>query len=562
MLSNLSIKIALYILNSVSKKSILLDNDNIKLELNKLDTKINKINKKLKKKIKKNKQNTQNTQNTIIIKRDTQNINTSNTSNTSNNDDIVIKLRDITKFTSIEKIYAKELLNIWKIITIDSLPSIHGETKVVGTFKYDMFKYPGDIDVNDVSVVIGNKKFAISYYSNAFKEMAMKIKLSDNIYFSDFKLGYDNRYFIDIGDIKNKKIKETKKTKETNILNKKATYNTTEKVIFIENAVIIGYNKAKILKILKNLFDKKLFSNQEYSDILTYIHDNPTPKQFVDFSNKLREYYTLRWDIDEMVNGFKHIKGRKITMEEALNQKEKSIVKIDVYGKIDNRLIECTSFFILQYYPINSPEEFENESKYKSQNALNNPLWLSKKFEKPYLVTLYDYIICYKCQTDYLKYAKRLWLFAIETNNYIIIKRLYKLFNGNKPIVSQIISDCDVIIDVLQKIDIIPNKFIVKEILNFNRRFKISPIGDIELSCDKNSIDDCDKLHQKMYNLTRLVYEYYQNDLFTSNPSINVRNTVINILKIIQKQLYKKINNDYKEYLEINNLMDFTINVK
>ena len=57
-------------------------------------------------------------------------------------------------------------------------------------------------------------------------------------------------------------------------------------------------------------------------------------------------------------------------------------------------------------------------------------------------------------------------MFAIESKNNIIIKKLTKLFEGDESIISQIITDCNVIIDILKKFDNIPNKFIVKEISN------------------------------------------------------------------------------------------------
>ena len=69
------------------------------------------------------------------------------------------------------------------------------QTLPVGSFKYEIFRYPNDVDIFERVSVSGSEKEAARKFSQRFQLMMMRLKLSQpRIYFSDFKAGYDDRY--------------------------------------------------------------------------------------------------------------------------------------------------------------------------------------------------------------------------------------------------------------------------------------------------------------------------------------------------------------------------------
>lgn len=74
---------------------------------------------------------------------------------------------------------------------IDLLSVDGSEVQPLGSFTFKIQKYPSDIDINQ-TIKIRNNNFKV--IADNLRNIAMRIMREKNVYFSDLKLGIDNRY--------------------------------------------------------------------------------------------------------------------------------------------------------------------------------------------------------------------------------------------------------------------------------------------------------------------------------------------------------------------------------
>jgi len=189
----------------------------------------------------------------------------------------------------------KDIKSIFKLISYKQDNPI-----ILGSNRYSDVKYPSDFDLFEVIYTHQNKNIFIKNVHKMFKKIFKNTQKS-NIYFIDFKAGYDKELYFD--DFKNKKaVKNFYKQKLQDNLITKETYNT-------------------ILSLLKNTL-------------------------------KLEEYcknlYKLRWKYEDIMNGFINVSNnRKIYFNDLFN--DKSLFKIDIVSYVNERFIEFSNIFEFRY---------------------------------------------------------------------------------------------------------------------------------------------------------------------------------------------------------------------
>jgi len=197
----------------------------------------------------------------------------------------------------------------------------------VGSFSYKIHKYPSDIDIFEYIEYCCDLQSVKYRLANKFKEMADEISNDGEVYLSDFKAGFDRRFFY-LKNIKNKDIGTKIKEDE-----------------------LIPDNKKK--KLLNLLNDNKL---KEYLE-------------------EVRILYTIRWELKEIQKGEKKIAGGKtIKLSNAIV--DNSDVKIDLIGEVDGNFKEISNYFY-----INMKDEKGNITNLtkKPQNRIKS---LDKDIEK------------------------------------------------------------------------------------------------------------------------------------------------------------------------------------
>jgi len=171
-------------------------------------------------------------------------------------------------------------------------------------------------------------------------------------------------------------------------------------------------------KHFKNIAQKLLILNSE-----VYIND---------FKCGAYNGEPIRWTASQIIDGFLIINGKRITLIEALSQKE--ITKLDVIAYIAGKFLSVEVFYNLRFF-----EDGEEKDFY--------PLG-------SYVKSLLDDVVKYSSAQEYtpLKLAKRLWSLSRITDCSDLFVMLDPLMSSNAASLNQIKSDIEVLKDLLNNI--------------------------------------------------------------------------------------------------------------
>jgi hypothetical protein len=289
--------------------------------------------------------------------------------------------------------YPEEVQDIIDLITFqeDILP--------VGSAKFKAHRYPSDIDIfeqiegcctpNEVRFKVGNQ----------LQDIAKEI--NPPIFLGDFKAGSDTRYSIYIGEEIGGKI--------------------------------FDYEPQYIRDLIHNLFEQILLTKDERDELLDLVLNDPTIPEFIALDEKLRSYTIVRWTREDILNGYKYLRGnKKLFLIDALT--DNSVVKIDLWAPLPyTDIIEpCLSEFAEIWNPDNDLSVFNFPQKYVE---VTNWILISQKdfegqkhtltkelgnYQKSVRKDIYKYL-----NKDYLKASKRLWsLLRFELNEDLNACRL------------------------------------------------------------------------------------------------------------------------------------------
>lgn len=295
--------------------------------------------------------------------------------------------------------------------------------KIVGSFKYKVHEYPGDIDLFEsykgCCTLADTKKQIVS----ALKKVVRKILNSDIAHFADFKAGEDSRYKFNIGsyDMKTKRV--------------------------------IDYDLAFVKRKINELYADKLISLGRKKELLSLLKPFPTFKEHALLSDEIRKHYILRWTTDEILRGYKILpKDVKLTLCSAIAQK--TIVKIDIWAYINERFVEVTNWFYL-----------------KSISQKGQQIVISQDMDD-YQVSLQKDITQFRIPElhMHMKLAKRLWVYAVSKNDHKTMEKLYPLFSSGAAKLYQIQSEVDTLNSMLKKMTHPPMKKMLHQIEEFKLR--------------------------------------------------------------------------------------------
>ena len=334
--------------------------------------------------------------------------------------------------------------SLLELITIQE-----GEIKPVGSQKYTVARYPGDIDLMEKVEYCCSMNTATNKIAKEIIKIAKGIKATPNCYLGDFKAGLDFRYtkLQDyLGDIDS-------------------------------SGEIKGYKYALLKKEIIKLRNAKLITNSDFKIINDLIRKNLSISKWTILYKFCRKFWIIRWSINELIVGKKQV-GMKVAKKFTINLSKalthKTICKLDLWAPVNGRFIEITNFFITSYmdtkgdiHPISPTlsmyiERIITDIKHYGDKTLEsyNPL----------------------------KMAKR--LFAIAASDTVqdrkTLTKLYPLFSSGSSILYQINAEIETIIDILSDSSI-ENEFdkdasmdiIIRQIEGFKSR--MSQIYDLDI---------------------------------------------------------------------------------
>ena len=288
----------------------------------------------------------------------------------------------------LKETHSDEILNFLDILTSNEYYEIRG------TQTYEDQQYPLDIDIVEYLYVdidkIRKKNPKECYWlADKISNLIVKLQLKyPDIIFSEFKAGYDYRFFINTGEI----IYKTKKIK--------------------------NYNYNKIKKHVESLFQKKILSKNEKIYIDSILIEKPNIEQWKQINTFFREKYILRWTMEELLNMRKILgNGEIVYLQDAIS--EDTTIKLDVICFIKNVYKTVTNIFFL----------FDKKKDKKKQ---------VEKFEEKEDSFIYQDIFKYKLQKMNLKVLKRIWNLSCKQNIKSNIKILKPIFKSNISAIGQI----------------------------------------------------------------------------------------------------------------------------
>lgn len=273
----------------------------------------------------------------------------------------------------------------------------------VGTFKYRVFLYPGDIDIYERLGSCCTFTQAKVSATISIQNIVRKITNTPGIIFSDFKAGYDLRFKIYTGTI-----------------------------VSDGNGGMIAkdFNVELVRRDVNALKFGGLLRDDEYNYIMMLLSADITLGKLMEIDEFFRNLWVVRWTAAEILQGYKILRGNYVLyLDVALSQG--SIVKIDVITFIDDRYTEVTNFFYIRMI-----DEYGNE------------VVLSKELVDYQQSLLADFNKYYGNNT--LKALKRLWLYLAYVGKSCEVALFNELFSSEIALYAQVASDVEVAINLLK----------------------------------------------------------------------------------------------------------------
>lgn len=317
-----------------------------------------------------------------------------------------------------------------------------------GSWTYKSQLYPGDVDLIEVIEKCCSKEEATNKMVQSMKNIVNKIQTTKGFYVGDIKSGVDTLFKLDIGNI---------------------TYDN-------KGYHITGFNPELVSREIKTFARKGLLGREETEQMLDLIIDiegnHNVQENYEELADMLREKWVLRWTAREVLSGYKVLPGqRKITLHETINQQH--MTKIDMWTLISGRYIEFSnmlSFVLVDKFGTRtvlnqnpSPEEIINGIKIDITKLL-----YSKIGFKPF------------------KAMKRMWSIGRIENHPQVIDDLTPIMQSDLGRLSQITSEIETIINMIEKVDDIPMDNILNEIDGW--RYRLENVYDIDI--DQNMINE------------------------------------------------------------------------
>lgn len=331
-------------------------------------------------------------------------------------------LQEVTGGLRTSASYTHTLQEILNIITITK------GTMPVGSFKYNVHKYPGDIDIferyNACCSVDEAKKSAAA----EIQQILIRVKAAPDTYLGDFKAGEDLRYSINIGKWENVDGQET----------------------------LVGYDKKKVESNIRNLRKQKLITQEELDHLLSMILDvnDLTHEKWDELQDQIKTHEVLRWNTQEITQGFKLLPGaEKISLEDAIAQR--TLVKIDLWSRINSKYMEVTNFFMITATDF-AGGKIETLTKelpdYEISIAKDVRFYSSAEHRKT------------------LKALKRLWSLALFREDLELASRISPLFASNASALHQMNGEAEVLAMMIVKLPDPPLTQMMEQIDGFKPR--------------------------------------------------------------------------------------------
>ena len=185
---------------------------------------------------------------------------------------------------------------------------------------------------------------------------------------------------------------------------------------------VVGYNQEEELAHLRELWQKKIVTHDEFMTMTSLLKPNLTILESV-HARKEGRFGILRWTPKDVAEGYLKLRDGKIMyLTEAI--KSKGITKVDLIAWIHDKYVEVSNIII-----------FTNRSG-KPLPKLNN-----------IKESLSENLLAYEVEGNYMKVAKRMFAIAKLRNDTATTEALLEILNSHLGAIYLVISDLEVLQD-------------------------------------------------------------------------------------------------------------------
>jgi hypothetical protein len=286
--------------------------------------------------------------------------------------------------------------------------TLEDKSNPVGSQKYKVHRYPGDIDILERIKVCCSLDQATRTIVKKIQQTIRDILSVPHYYLGDFKAGLDLRFQLELNQ-----------------------------------------PVPKIINDLMSLHRNKLLTSDEVESLITMLKSN----QMGEFKEALRKHSVIRWTAQEILDGKKQLVGNvTLSLFDAI--KHPTLVKLDLWAPTNGNYTEITNFLLLMYTDEHGRSHPVNIGLADRISSLigDIKLYSSGSHKKS------------------LKVAKRMWALAQSIDDQTTIEKLYPLFSSDAAIMSQVSSEIETLCLMLTKLDKPPLDIMIKQIDHFKTR--------------------------------------------------------------------------------------------
>jgi hypothetical protein len=352
--------------------------------------------------------------------------------------------------------YPKFILDNIKLLSIDK-----NKSKLAGSYSFAFTQFPSDIDVQELVNEGDTYDKVVDFFIHGIKDKVREISNTPYYWILDIKMGIDRRFDFNIKD------KDAHK-----------------KIIELHNDGLLNDEEMSIL----------MTNNAELL---------------------LKELSTLRWKPNEILHGYKILRGNvKISIYGAITQK--SVINIEVVGLSNDKYMDLSNFFTLAYH--------DEKGNLKSINLPDQSvvdfntffvIELKKNIKKLYYSDLYR---------DYAKLVKRYWSYGRFVGDEKLIQTIAPYMNSIYALAGQKKSEIALLIKLVDHTSMIgvPLEIFKNQLSNI--KLSLSNVVDIDtniLLLINNNLDSIIDGAQEANNIVRLLEEIKDIlSVFLSNKAI------------------------------------------
>jgi len=194
-----------------------------------------------------------------------------------------------------------------EIYNVVNMMSLTGKCIIAGSLSLKNMLYPNDIDGLEI---IKRDKHMLS----KFQKVINNLLNNNNLFIGDIKCGAIDAY-------------------------------NPLLAVYIKNGIIMNYDVNKSKLCIENMFKNKIINNTIYSKTIALLNQLNIKNYFV-IVGMYKDYYTLRWKIEDIKNGFIKHYEKTYSLNDVYDT---GIFKLDVIAYLNSKYLEFSMLYTLNF---------------------------------------------------------------------------------------------------------------------------------------------------------------------------------------------------------------------